>query len=1118
MSNNNKSNNNDKDINEMAPRRRHRSDMSDYSINFLKQKLINELTPQKDFFEEYMNWLYNPFFGAGGGILYGTFLLKDSVNTLNLSTGQAEPLLPKISIPLHFSWFNYLNREKPKYLNREKKKKLIGILERAYANIPFADYIVFPTTSKNSENYVSETTYMPELVVFILDCYMKAVVHCLSSSKEKLNPNDFALEKTVFGDSYQQYICEESGKAFSEKISSQFSFTNLQKKQDYSEYVIISKKQDVSYQEIYDLFHCHSFFPVLAFLALYKSLEKKDKLTEMLVYGELPYPYYVSVRYKPPFVEFPISVTAVCVLEKYYCSKRDVLAHVMQRIVDSYLYNKKKMREELNFRLRYEDRKRGCIEELHQRAIQHDIDSHVLSKYVSEQALEQIDINNLKNYTPLQEEETPPSKFALLARLNQFRTQLSAYCTDLHAGAPLSRSVITIRSLLASLDQNRLLMNDVSGAGSSFQYRLKIFFDNEQEPAEMSDKRFDQQIFIPNGQLGCQAFYMIVNNVIRNTAKHVKRTNTQNEVSICIRFLEKIRPTYTLRPSEKDKNISEVVAHYAQNSMVYGEIERKLYTVEIFSNVIQENITNLVRNQNERICEPFVNKETLEKRTTNKGLGEMLCAATYLRGKDVVTANEEENIPNWENFDSIEHINILNQNEEPVMLKAFGLIPLNSCDIITKSWSQFDPEQMVLTPSGMIVNGHQVADSENNRHTCYSWDEVDEMDGIANSYNGFLGYRFFMLKPEQVLVVRDDNSNISNNKAEEVAKHVGVNVVSSKELRNQLEKGVPVNHDILVCDDKELIGEYSAMLPARILPISDIQDFTEPSEDKTGGGSEGNDKPDPFVIHCWEKWVEKLNPIIKSYNTSVNNENDVAYFDDHLNRGIGLFLTALEKAGYADALSSVAQQHLPDYERNCRNDYGEIRLSCYFYNIREKQGIAHYRLLESINTRVLIVDERIQQKSQDIPSLGGDSKITYQCHWKKCHIDLPDVILSESSKEETAKKILNIIDEALEKTYYHFIFIQLGLLEGVFSTLYPTDMNKVCLHKKMEEIAAKGKGRVVFESGRGVPDYLPVRARFMQQTSAEYALVETKSKYLFASLLHNSRAVSPESGRTMPLQ
>ena len=531
--------------------------------------------------------------------------------------------------------------------------------------------------------------------------------------------------------------------------------------------------------------------------------------------------------------------------------------------------------------------------------------------------------------------------------------------------------------------------------------------------------------------------------------------------------------------------------------------------MEVYSNVLQENIGTIVRKQNKYIQEPVVNPDNNRPRTVAKGLIEMASCTAYLRGKDVIAIDSKDYkyIGNTLGAND-ERRNIYNEYSEPVFLKAFGLATEESvpkpeyasvfsafADMI-KKWGN------IVTRNQVTIPTYTVVDSKAGKHTCVHLSDMEIENGTADDYDGFLGYRFFLLKPEQVLVVVGDSGSKDAKKLTgQLAGHKGVEMVSVDGLRLQLENGVPVSHDILVCDDKDLIEQYSALLPIRVLPTSILQEM-----DLSGNSDQDHNEDDPIVVHCWKKWVDYIQPDIRAYGTYYNDCLDKAYFDNHLNNGLKTFLDAVKKAGYAEALSSNAQQHLPDFEANAWDAILEKNnLDKYFNNINKKKGIAHYRLLESIKTRVLIVDEHIKLESDTIPSLGVKNTITYRKHWEKCLIDLPENDLIWNSSEGAAK-ILNIIGNAMERRQYDFILIHLELLEGAFELLHPDDKeNHLCQYIK--SISQDKFTQVVFKSGRGVPGYLPTNVRFMQQTSAENALVETKSKYLFTSLLHNSRAV-----------
>ena len=755
--------------------------------------------------------------------------------------------------------------------------------------------------------------------------------------------------------------------------------------------------------------------------------------------------------------------------------------------------------EELR-KMSYDYNKRVVIQSVFQRNKQHNLGSHVNALFAHPDFVKSFDpAKELNRFVPLFHKEKTAietDREILLSKQIEYGNLRDSFCTDIMSGAPVTRSAITIRNLITEFEANRILLNYI--AKDSFRYRFQVFFDDEQTPADpypttnpdtgetitTADERWDHLISMPNDNFGCQAFYNFLENIIRNTAKYTNYESTIKGngdnfqgVTICIRF-----------KNSKDK---------------------RFYTVEVYSNVLQKNLGAIVRKQNKYIQEPVVNPDNNRPRTDAKGLIEMASCTAYLRGKDVIAIDSKDYkfIGNTL-AENDERRNIYNECSEPVFLKAFGLATEESvpkpeyASIFSAFVNKIKKWGDRVTRNQITIPTCTVFDSKAEKHTCVHLSDMEIENGTADDYDGFLGYRFFLLKPEQVLVVVGGSGSKDTKKlAGQLAGHKGVEIVSVDELRSQLGKGVPVFHDILVCDDMDLIEQYSALLPIRVLPTNILQEM-----DLSGNSDQDHNEDDPIVVHCWKKWVDYIQPDIRAYGTYYNDCLDKAYFDDHINSGTDSFEIAMEKAGYAEALSSNAQQHLPDYEANAWDAFLEKNnLTKYFNNINKEKGIAHYRLLESINTRILIVDEHIKLESDTIPSLGVKNTITYRKHWKTCRIDLPEDDLIWNSSEGAAK-ILNIIGNAMERRQYDFILIHLELLEGAFELLHPDDKeNHLCQYIK--SISQDKFTQVVFKSGRGVPGYLPASVRFMQQTSAENALVETKSKYLFTSLLHNSRAV-----------
>ncbi|MBK7683461.1 MAG: hypothetical protein IPJ26_13810 [Bacteroidetes bacterium] len=104
------------------------------------------------------------------------------------------------------------------------------------------------------------------------------------------------------------------------------------------------------------------------------------------------------------------------------------------------------------------------------------------------------------------------------------------------------------------------MLDNISGRGQQFQYKLLFKFKDNQ-----FCKETDFPVAIPNDVLGCQAFYNIIENVIRNTAKHATNTSIPiKEFTINFREIDE---------EEIDGNIE-----------LWHEVQ-SLYCVEIYDNL-----------------------------------------------------------------------------------------------------------------------------------------------------------------------------------------------------------------------------------------------------------------------------------------------------------------------------------------------------------------------------------------------------------------------------------------------------------------------------------------------------------------------------------------------------
>lgn len=202
---------------------------------------------------------------------------------------------------------------------------------------------------------------------------------------------------------------------------------------------------------------------------------------------------------------------------------------------------------------------------------------------------------NESDYSPIYTPEFGLHPANQLAELTNYCFQRDSYCTDILGGTQRNRESVTIKNLFSFLDKNLLLLNCISGYFGIFKYHFEIYFDEEEKCVRKDDPRLENyQISIPNGLVGCHAFFNIVENFIRNTAKYT-RYDDKDDIAICIRFRKE----------------------YSQRSFIgrvkYVPISDDYYVVEIYSNVSQNELENLVAKQNEYIRLPIIEENTLKK-------------------------------------------------------------------------------------------------------------------------------------------------------------------------------------------------------------------------------------------------------------------------------------------------------------------------------------------------------------------------------------------------------------------------------------------------------------------------------------------------------------------------
>jgi hypothetical protein len=227
---------------------------------------------------------------------------------------------------------------------------------------------------------------------------------------------------------------------------------------------------------------------------------------------------------------------------------------------------------------------------------------------------------------------------------------------------------------------------------------------------------------------------------------------------------------------------------------------------------------------------------------------------------------------------------------------------------------------------------------------------------------------------------------------------------------------------------------------------------------------------------------------VSSNGTAKPNHALMDHHGDSLPKGI-----LQEDFGYIEILSSEALRRFPFYSGD--------GLGAYLDSVKQGWPVVTPSFMESINTKVLVVDERIQ-----ITAWKEKYKNRFEYHllYKKAGIDIPDpkkdVNLSATVFSKKAKDlILDQIRKGVED--YDYIVIHYGLLERWLGS------DPKVINEFIEE-ELDGKARIIIISDRGVLNDLTTSACFVSFSSVNDAMVVIRSKYLLNNLLSSARRVA----------
>lgn len=662
---------------------------------------------------------------------------------------------------------------------------------------------------------------------------------------------------------------------------------------------------------------------------------------------------------------------------------------------------------------------RAAISQVMARNTSHNIGAHVMNKLID--GLEKIDLSQFRNYESDQDLPGDDKNiFKQIAFFNNYVKCRMDYLSDISFGTPMMQTnKYAYAELFKELDKVRLLLEHISGLSG---FNFKIDFKNNGK--KLNDEN-DLLLAIPNDILGAQAFNNILENIIRNTAKHSDKTKLNGGMVVfTVNFVDDF-------PADSSEDVKKILTDFI--------------AVEVYDNVPIDNLEKLVIDQNNKLNDDILNHNRL--RASSLGLVEMDASAAYLRKKDVLLINDSK-------YDIESDVSWQNKHGNKYFQKAFNKV---------------------------------------------------------EGQNKYLAYRFFLLRPAVILAIWDRNYK----KKIELRKQ-GVWVVTTEEFEKHLSDGIVYNHEFVVFSNegdnnkKRLIENNKTSLPIRILEIDQSQ-LNELLNSK-----ETNEKKilDIWEEFCWEEWIYNK---FSTYNLSITNGYNFqttdfqAVFLDHLYSNNGTTNIQEQKkqniwdyhkqANFVEALSSLAQPKMPDFYKitnvSCLKSEIITERFKFYINMLKSKTTTKQKIQESVISKVIVIDERIQEAAFNRSFMGIQFKVLYE----KINVIIPDksLNLSENTyKSDHILKIENYIKNEIDGLISSdFLLIHYSILERMY--------DKEKIDDKLDMLIDDSKVTVVITSGRGTPDNLSDKRRFVNLSSVITAFIDIRCKYVINYILHSSR-------------
>lgn len=716
------------------------------------------------------------------------------------------------------------------------------------------------------------------------------------------------------------------------------------------------------------------------------------------------------------------------------------------------------------------DAVRASIAQVMARNMSHNLGSHVFSHLIKTEVYDELTDEKLKKelteYSSREDDKVfdhqdsqkpeSPLKNQQLGYFNQYLKSRMDYLSEVTFGVPtMLTSKMIYNDVFKELDRVRLLLNYISGI-SKFKYEFDFQHNGN---SIMEGNEPDFAAAFPSDVLGCQAFYNIIENIIRNTAKHAKRTNNE-KVTFTINF--------------KDINTAGLQDIEGVND---------LYCVEIDNGINEDIIDELVRKQIGRINESVLD-EYNQLRGRSLGLLEMEASAAFLRQID---------IPDIESDDYYVDDN------EALYHKRNGVKRLNILKPFKTTKGTLGYRFFVQKPKEFLFVGE--------------WSIIN--DGFKKKLRNF-GIEFISNKefctamtagktfPHQFLLYNKNirekaKSYLCNNDCKTLLPLRKLKVDSNEVCKCCSNNQVGNNNTTEIDGNKVLqkLKDYAWKLYFQSVIKDDLK---------------YNENTGIQIRQAFEP--SSINQVIFLHHG--NNENYERYWSGRtstIQASPSLYIKHPEfKAeGWLEDLSSRTMEMLPSFRELSKIGGRKEPMSNYCLNLKgkakakakaaidtERAAALRMNIFEAYHNKVIVIDERVQRfaLSNVNETNAPKGKIPVNKIFESTNVLIPETKLDPTSFDGNA---INELDSfVMENLENAFVLVHYGVLERMYEK---TDD----ITDKLNDWSEKAK-RVVVTSGRGSHSLpLPDSVCFANLSSVLNVFVENRNKYSINYLIHQSR-------------